>query len=254
VTKADKPLGWVNRYGEESFPDTWMVGIDICEDAYLNRGLGTEALGLWVGYLFSNSQVHRIGLDTWSFNRRMMRVADKLGFAYEGAEREVIHWQGEWLDAVHYGMLRSEWEQSPIHNVEYVYADVEMKAELAVRWGDVVGRHMHTEDGFSIVSLYGGKPVGLISVYWRDLPPPLSGAREGYIDIIQVSEGCRRRGIAAELVRRSAARARREGAYQLRAWSSEDKVEAIPMWVALGFGLCPAVDGGIRGYFVTKPL
>jgi RimJ/RimL family protein N-acetyltransferase len=110
ITLEGKPLGWVNRYGDESFPEAYRVGIDVCEDAYLNQGIGTEALGLWIGYLFSNSDIHRIGLDTWSFNGRMMRVAEKLGFVREGAERELIQWQGEWLDRVHFGMLRREWE------------------------------------------------------------------------------------------------------------------------------------------------
>jgi RimJ/RimL family protein N-acetyltransferase len=32
-------------------PQACFVGIDICEDAYLNRGLGTEALQLWVDYI-----------------------------------------------------------------------------------------------------------------------------------------------------------------------------------------------------------
>jgi RimJ/RimL family protein N-acetyltransferase len=39
----------------------------------------------------------------------MMHVALKVGFKYEGTESEVRQWQGEWLDLVHYGMLRSEW-------------------------------------------------------------------------------------------------------------------------------------------------
>ncbi len=56
-----------------------------------------------------NSTVHRLGLDTWSFNPRMMQVAGKLGFTSEGAQREVLQWQNQWLDLVHYGMLREEW-------------------------------------------------------------------------------------------------------------------------------------------------
>jgi RimJ/RimL family protein N-acetyltransferase len=110
ATLAGEPLGWVSRYGSERFPDACLVGISIGEDAYLNQGIGTEALGLWIGYLFSNSDVHRIGLDTWSFNERMMRVAEKLGLVREGVERELIQWQGEWMDRVHFGMLRQEWE------------------------------------------------------------------------------------------------------------------------------------------------
>ncbi|MBN1979480.1 MAG: GNAT family N-acetyltransferase [Anaerolineae bacterium] len=109
ATLEGEPLGWVSRYGDGRFPDAVLVGIDVCEDAYLNQGIGAEALGLWVDCLFVNSDVHRVGLDTWSFNKRMMRVAEKLGFTREGVERELIRWQGEWLDRVHFGMLRREW-------------------------------------------------------------------------------------------------------------------------------------------------
>jgi len=108
--KDNHPLGWVIRYGEDRTPDTWMVGIDICEDEKLNKGLGTEALGLWVDYLFTNSTVHRIGLDTWSLNPRMSHVAEKLGFTFESIQRELVLWDGKWLDLVHFGMLRHEWE------------------------------------------------------------------------------------------------------------------------------------------------
>lgn len=105
------PLGWVNRYGKKYRSDAFFVGIDICVDDYLNQGYGTEALGLWVDYLFAHSEVHKIGLDTWSFNPRMVRVAEKIGFKYEGRQREMQFWQGEWLDLLHFGILREEWSR-----------------------------------------------------------------------------------------------------------------------------------------------
>ena len=109
-----------------------------------------------------------------------------------------------------------------------------------------------------IVALVVGEPAGLISVNWRELPPPLHNVEEGYIDIIEVAAGFQRRGIARRLVELARARARDRGAYQLRAWSSEDKVAAVPMWRRLGFALCPAdiYPGGDRvsGYFVTRIL
>jgi RimJ/RimL family protein N-acetyltransferase len=104
-------LAKFRRTTQARSPETWTIGIDICEDEYLERGLGTEALRLWVDYLFANSTVHRIGLDTWSFNPRMVRVAEKLGFTPEGAQRQVLQWQNHWLDLIHYGMLRAEWEK-----------------------------------------------------------------------------------------------------------------------------------------------
>ncbi len=111
AAKDDRPLGWINRYQDDRSPETIMVGIDICEDDFLNRGTGTEALGLWIDYLFINSMAHRIGLDTRSFNPRMIHVAEKVGFVNEGSQREVIKWEGKWIDLVHFGMLRSEWEE-----------------------------------------------------------------------------------------------------------------------------------------------
>jgi len=104
------PLGKVNRYSRGSQKHEWCVGIDICEDDYLNRGLGTEALRLWIDYLFANSEIHRLALETWSFNPRMAHVAEKVGFQFEGRLREAQEWQGEWLDKLQFGMLRSEWE------------------------------------------------------------------------------------------------------------------------------------------------
>ena len=117
---------------------------------------------------------------------------------------------------------------------------------------------MHIADGFSILALSDGQPVGLISVYWRRLPAPLAHTVDGYMDIIEVLAGFRRQGIATRMVELSIERAREQGVYQLRAWSSEDKAEAIPMWEALGFGLCPATTypGGqeVKGYFQTRVL
>jgi RimJ/RimL family protein N-acetyltransferase/uncharacterized damage-inducible protein DinB len=109
-TTEGRALGWLNRYGGGASPSACKVGIDICEDEFLNRGLGTEALSLWIDYLFSNPALHRIGLDTWSFNQRMARVARRVGFAPEGAEREQVRWRDEWLDLLHFGLLRREWD------------------------------------------------------------------------------------------------------------------------------------------------
>lgn len=111
ATANNHPLGWVSRYGEQDNPHVCMVGIDICEDAYLNRGLGQEALQLWVDHIFGTSDVHKVGLETWSFNPRMIRVAEKAGFVREGCQREIRQWQGEWLDLVQFGLLREEWEE-----------------------------------------------------------------------------------------------------------------------------------------------
>jgi RimJ/RimL family protein N-acetyltransferase len=102
-------IGWVNRYQDGEHADACMIGIDICEDEMLGRRLGSEALHLWVNYLFSSGAFHRIGLATYSFNEAMLRLAGKLGFREEGRQREIHYWGGEWVDRLFYGLLISEW-------------------------------------------------------------------------------------------------------------------------------------------------
>lgn len=142
--------------------------------------------------------------------------------------------------------------------IVYVDAHDALRERIWREWGEVAARHMHSDDGFSIVALAGEEPVGLIGVARRELPPPLPSTTEAFIDIIEVRADYRRRGIAAQLVVLSAERARASGAYQLRAWSSEDKSEAILMWRVLGFGLCPATvfprGETVRGFFVSRVL
>jgi ribosomal protein S18 acetylase RimI-like enzyme len=141
--------------------------------------------------------------------------------------------------------------------IQYIDADEAMKLSIENEWGEKPARHMHLTDGFSIVALDGENLVGLISTYWKKLPAPLNEC-DAYIDILEVHKDFRRQGIARRLIEMSMERARQKGMFQIRSWSSEDKLEAIPMWKALGFGLCPATTfpkgQEVRGFFVAKVL
>lgn len=143
-------------------------------------------------------------------------------------------------------------------NLDFVDADKALKDKVRDEWGEKVAHHMHLEDGFSILAMQENLLVGLISVYWKTLPAPLPETQEGYIDILEVQEDFRRRGVATQLINLSLERAKERGVFQIRAWSSLDKTEAIPMWKALGFGLCPATTyprgQEMKGYFIVKLL
>ena len=143
-------------------------------------------------------------------------------------------------------------------DIRFVDADERLKIRIADEWSEAAARHMRITDGFSIVAIKNGMPIGLISVYWKQLPSPLPETFEGFIDILEVHKDYRRKGLATNLIEMSMKRAQAKGVYQLRAWSSEDKVEAIPMWKTLGFGLCPATTypkgQEVEGYFVAKVL
>lgn len=143
----------------------------------------------------------------------------------------------------------------PIH---YTEADASTLKAIVSKWRWVREAWLHVEGGFTLVACEDENIAGFISIRWRELPAPLQGIQEGFIDIIEVDGAFRRRGVARELIDLSERKCRERGACQISAWSSEDKTEAIPMWHSLGFGLCPATDhpGGtpVRGYFVAKRL
>ena len=74
---GDDPIGWLSSYDVSHDRTSLKVGIDICVDSRIGKGLGTRSLALWIDYWFMDRKMHRVGLDTWSFNKRMMRVAEK---------------------------------------------------------------------------------------------------------------------------------------------------------------------------------
>jgi len=111
ATKENLPIGGVSRYFHKDIKDAPIIGVSITVDEYLNQGLGTEAYKLWLDYQFANSDIHRIGAETWSFNPRAIRIVEKIGFVHEGTTRELREWEGKRIDKLHFGMLRKEWEK-----------------------------------------------------------------------------------------------------------------------------------------------
>lgn len=106
----DRLIGQVSRYSEHKVLDWPAVGISIYDERLWGRGLGYEALGLWVDYqLAANPSWHRLSMGTWSGNVGMVRLAAKLGFVEEARYRRARHVRGAWYDSLGFGILREEW-------------------------------------------------------------------------------------------------------------------------------------------------
>ena len=81
-----------------------------------DRGLGTEAMRLLLDYAFTHLPLHRIELEVYAFNPRAQRVYEKVGFLVEGTRREALEFDGERVDAITMGLLRSDYAvQSVAH-------------------------------------------------------------------------------------------------------------------------------------------
>jgi len=143
----------------------------------------------------------------------------------------------------------------------YQEIDFNLLEKVAVKYGEVAKNHIHTESGsYSLAAICDDLPVGFISTYTCSLDAPICEEKDAYIDIIEIDEEYRRMGIATELVMRTEKWAKKAGLLQIRAWSSQDKAEAIPLWRNLGYGLCPAkiwiewCKEVVDGYYVVKQL
>ncbi|MCT2280001.1 GNAT family N-acetyltransferase [Micromonospora chalcea] len=80
-----------------------------------DRGLGTEAVRLVVGYGFERLGLHRIGLEVFAFNPRARRAYEKVGFVAEGTLRQVLRDGDGWVDATVMSILAPEWNRHRGH-------------------------------------------------------------------------------------------------------------------------------------------
>ncbi len=112
---GDQIIGVVTYYWED--PASWWLelGIVIYRPPFWNGGFGTEALYLWIDYLFQAMPLVRVGLTTWSGNGRMIRCAEKLVMQMEGRIRKVRRYNEDWYDSIRMGILREEWDRAQQH-------------------------------------------------------------------------------------------------------------------------------------------
>jgi RimJ/RimL family protein N-acetyltransferase len=74
-----------------------------------DRGLGTEATRLILAHAFDTVGVHRIELEVLAVNPRALHVYRKVGFVHEGTKRQVLRWDGEWIDVHMMALLAPDW-------------------------------------------------------------------------------------------------------------------------------------------------
>lgn len=82
-------IGWVTSYYIDNNPQSVAVGLSIPETTYWGRGIGGEALEMWIRHLFQTRQLKYLYCETWSGNKRMVRLALSLGFKLIESDRVV---------------------------------------------------------------------------------------------------------------------------------------------------------------------
>lgn len=119
------------------------------------------------------------------------------------------------------------------------------------------------ENGYTLLEQQGtlaqreNRVIGFVSVFRREIPAPLGGLWEDFINVIEVfEERDRRQGTASALVQAVLTAAREKGSIQVRAYCDIRNEASHRLWLKNGFCISPAVqsDGSIPGSFVSIRL
>jgi ribosomal-protein-serine acetyltransferase len=89
-----------NRIGEVGY---WI------RSGETGRGFGTEAASVAVAIGFDELDLHKVVLRIAVGNTASEKIAENLGFTYEGVLRDEVRVGGTWLDHTSWSMLASEW-------------------------------------------------------------------------------------------------------------------------------------------------
>jgi RimJ/RimL family protein N-acetyltransferase len=105
--------GLHTRLGENELE----IGYWIHKD-FINQGLATESSAALVKVAFEIIKIHRIEIHCDPANLASASVPRKLGFTYEGTLRAKTPFLDRWSDSMIWGLLASEYPDSPAANVE----------------------------------------------------------------------------------------------------------------------------------------
>ncbi len=106
-----RPIGLVELDGIAWTHGEGWLGIGLGDRAYWDRGYGTDATRLILGFGFTELNLHRISLTVFDYNARAIQVYRRLGFVEEGRAREFLQRDGRRWDMIFMGLLRSEWQE-----------------------------------------------------------------------------------------------------------------------------------------------
>ncbi|MFE0187220.1 GNAT family N-acetyltransferase [Streptomyces sp. NPDC058989] len=106
-TKDGERIGTVS-YQRSGRIGGFTVGGAIGSPELWRRGYGAEAVVLLVDYLFHQLDAHRVQVTTAGYNKGIIRLMTKTPFTVEGILRDHCYLDGQYHDAIVWGLLRDE--------------------------------------------------------------------------------------------------------------------------------------------------
>jgi Acetyltransferases, including N-acetylases of ribosomal proteins len=110
--KGGNTIGIINYLYSMATTDSYDFGILIANNDRKEKGIGTEAIKLFVDFTFKTQNIIRLQFITRSDNERMKKLGEKSGFTCEGILRKYKFENGDYRDYCLYGIIRDDWRKS----------------------------------------------------------------------------------------------------------------------------------------------
>lgn len=113
------------------------------------------------------------------------------------------------------------------------------------------------ENRYTLIALENDEIIAFTSVFRREIPAPLGGKTEDFINVIDVVDtASRKQGVGSALVNEVKKIALESGSIQVRAYCDISNEASHALWVKNNFGISPVknANGTILGSFVTYRL
>jgi RimJ/RimL family protein N-acetyltransferase len=88
-----------------------VIQLSMKDLAEYGRSATEEALALILHYVFFELHMHHLGIASPAYNKALITVLQKLGFAEEVRQREALYRFGRRWDNLIFGMLAADWKE-----------------------------------------------------------------------------------------------------------------------------------------------
>lgn len=110
VDQDNAPVGQLITFDCDIRMGCFKYGLFFTEEAR-GKGYAAESAKILLGYYFNQLRYHKANVYIYDFNTASQRFHEKLGFIKEGTLRQVAYIDGEYHDAIYYGITAEEFNK-----------------------------------------------------------------------------------------------------------------------------------------------
>ncbi|ERJ13274.1 GNAT family N-acetyltransferase [Haloplasma contractile] len=117
VNKQGRRVGEITYFKGLWYMPGYEIGYQIYRKEDRGKGYGSEALNLFVDYLFKAKPIQRLEIEVIVDNIGSRKVAEKCGFQLEGLKRKASFSRGVYHDVELLSLIREDWQSSFVDQI-----------------------------------------------------------------------------------------------------------------------------------------